>query len=226
MMKECILLCGGEAKRLKPQIMIPKPFVKIRKHETLLDIQIEWLLGNGFDKIILAMDQETYRYLLQKCNYILNEDAIGISLETDKLGTGGAVRKAAQLCSTEYIYIMNCDDIVDYEPKDLFDMAGLKGGAILVKQPKLPYGKISFDASGNVMKFEEKPLGEIWVSTGHYVLKKDMINKYFPKEGDLELETWQKLANEGKLKALGLTGRWITINTSKELEEAKRKLAK
>lgn len=225
-MKESIVLCGGESKRLKPQILVPKPFVKIRNNETLLDIQIEWLLGNGFDKIVLAMDDATYRYMLKHCNYILSEEGITVSLETSKLGTGGAVRKAAQLCIGEYIYIFNCDDIVDYESKDLFDMAALKGGAILVKQPKLPYGKIYFNASGDAIKFEEKPLGDFWVSTGHYVLRKDLINKYFPKEGDLEIDTWQTMANEGKLKVLSLTGKWITVNTAKELEEARKKLGK
>ena len=206
--------------------MVPKPFVKIKSNETLLDIQIEWLLGNGFDKIVLAMDDATYRYMLQHCRYILSEDAITISLETTKLGTGGAVRKAAQLCTSSYLYIFNCDDIVDYETKDLFDLAALKGGAILVKQPKLPYGKIYFNAGGDALKFEEKPLGDFYVSTGHYVLKKELINKYFPEEGDLELNVWQQMANEGKLKVLALNGRWITVNTAKELDEARKKLKK
>jgi len=225
-LKECIVLCGGAGKRLKPEITIPKPFLKIKGNNTLLDIQIEWLLGHGFDKIVLAMDQETYRYMLQHARHILSEDSIVVSLETTRLGTGGAVRKASNHCSSNYVYVLNVDDVVDYDPKDLFDMASLKGGAILVKQPRLPYGKISFDASGNVLKFEEKPLGDIWISVGHYVLQRQIISKYFPEDGDLEVETWQKIANDGKLKVLPLTGMWITMNNAKELEEARKVLAK
>ena len=225
-MMEAIILCGGWSKRMKPEETTPKPFVKVRGNNILLEVQIEWLLGNGFDKIVLAMDDISYKYMLHKHSYILSEESVTISLEKDKLGTGGAVRKAAQLCSGDYIYIFNVDDIVDYEPKDLFDMASLKGGAILVKQPKLPYGKIYFNASGDAIKFEEKPLGDFWVSTGHYVLRRSLINKHFPMEGDLELDTWQKLANEGKLKVFPLTGRWVTINSYKELEEARKNFGK
>jgi len=223
MEREVIVLIGGWSLRLKPQIREPKCFVEIRKGETLLDIQMEWLIVHKFTKIVLAMDRKTYDYMRKKHPYYLEEPGIQVSIEESKLGTGGAVMKASKYCSAKSVYVMNGDDIVDSDPKELYDEAW-KGAAILVTNPQIPYGKIVVDKAGNVLKFQEKPIGSFFVSTGHYVIQHKLIKKYFPEEGDLELTVWQNMANDQKLRVKQLSGRWITINSFKDLEKVRKEI--
>ena len=82
---EAIILCGGSGWRLKPDMWIPKPKLKIN-NETLISHQINWLRKHGIDKIILAANTSN-----------LTEDPNVIySVEEKKLGTGGAVKKAIE----------------------------------------------------------------------------------------------------------------------------------
>jgi len=83
-MKEAIILAGGEGWRLKPETWTPKPLLKINK-ETLLDKQISWLQARGFRNIVVASDKDGLTTL-----------DVEYSVETNKLGTGGATMKACQ----------------------------------------------------------------------------------------------------------------------------------
>jgi len=224
MEREVIVLIGGWGTRLKPLIKEPKCFVEIKKGETLLDIQIEWLIANQFTKIVLAMDRATYNYMRKKHPYYLEEPSIEISIEDEKLGTGGAVKKAVKYCNTDFVYVMNGDDIVDSQPDELFKEA-YKGAAILTTCPRIPYGKIVTDKKGNVLKFQEKPFVSFKVSTGHYVVRRKLIKKYFPEEGNLELTVWQKMALDQKLRVKELSGKWTTINTYKDLIEIRKEMS-
>jgi NDP-sugar pyrophosphorylase family protein len=207
---EAIILCGGEGWRLKPDTWVPKPLLKI-DDKTLLDRQVNWLVNHGFESIILAASKEIAEGLR---SHIL-EGTVKLSPEEVKLGTGGATRKAVELCRSKRVYVMNVDDIVFYDPKELYDYAD-KGGAILMAKPMLPFGKILTRGS-KVLRFEQKPPLKFYVNAGHYVLKSDVVKKFFPERGDMELQTFQRLADLGKLRGYKYNGLWLTINTMKDL---------
>jgi len=83
-------------------------------------------------------------------------------------------------------------------------------------KPMLPFGKI-FTKGSQVLRFEQKPALEFYVNAGHYVLKTDVVKKLFPERGDMELQTFQRLADLGKLRGYKYEGLWLTINTMKDL---------
>jgi len=129
-MKEAIILAGGEGWRLKPAIWVPKPLLKINK-QTLIDHQIGWLESHGFENIIVASNRAD-----------LTKQPVTYSLEKDTLGTGGATKKAFSQIQGNMAYVMNVDDIVFYDPNELFDYAG-KGAGVLLAKPTLPFGRVS-----------------------------------------------------------------------------------
>ncbi|UCE43515.1 MAG: NDP-sugar synthase [Candidatus Bathyarchaeota archaeon] len=209
-MYEAIILCGGEGWRLKPETWVPKPLLKI-DDTTLLDRQTNWLANHGFDSIILAASKE----IAEELRPHILEGIVKLSIEEEKLGTGGATKKAVKLCESKKVYVMNIDDIVFYDPKELYEYAD-KGGAILMAKPVLPFGKILTKGS-QVLRFEQKPPLKFYVNAGHYVLKTDVVREFFPERGDMELQTFQRLADLGKLKGYKYNGLWLTINTMKDL---------
>jgi len=208
-----IILCGGSGWRLKPDIWVPKPKLKIN-NETLISYQVNWLKKHGMNKIVLATN----------ITDLIDGTSVTYSIEQRKLGTGGAVKKAAEQVEDERVYVMNVDDIVFYDPKKLYEYAN-SGAAILVAKPALPFGRVLTEDT-YVTEFAQKPQLDFHVSTGHYVFETSIIRQYFPDEGDLELKTLPKLADARLIRAYKYDGEWLTINTMKELLNVRERLRK
>ena len=204
MVKEAIILAGGEGWRLKPATWVPKPLLKINK-QTLIDHQISWLQNHGFENIIIASDKTD-----------LTKQPVTYSLEKNILGTGGATRKAFDQIQGDIAYVMNVDDIVFYDPNILYDYAG-KGAGILLAKPVLPFGMVTLQNGINVTRFQDRSTLDSYVNAGHYVFKKAVVEKYFPEKGDLELDTMQRLADKKMLQGYTYHGMWFTLNTMKDL---------
>jgi D-glycero-alpha-D-manno-heptose 1-phosphate guanylyltransferase len=206
---EAIILCGGEGWRLKPATWTPKPLLKISADETLVDRQIRWLLEHDFSNIVLASDRT-----FPESTYF-NSPVVQTSLEKRRLGTGGAIKQAAKLISADQFYAMNVDDIVFYDPRKLYKYAN-RGAAILLAQPRLLFGKITTRRE-KVIKFEDRPLLGVWVSAGHYIFSKKLVEEHFPDEGNFERKAMQEIVNNEFLKGLKYMDDWLTVNTLKDL---------
>jgi len=206
---EAIILAGWEAWRLKPNTWVPKPKLKIN-NETLISHQINWLRKHGTNRIILATNTPD----------ITDDPDIILSIERKKLGTGGAIKKAVEHVKDKKVYVFNIDDIVLYDPKELYEYSD-KGAAILMAKPTLPFGRIQ-TSNTYVMRFEQKPQLDFYCSVGHYVFKTSIIRAYFPDEGDIELQTLQNLADKRMLRAYPYNGIWLTINTMKDLIKVRK----
>lgn len=221
-MKECVILAGGKGLRLKGQTDIPKPFLVLdgETGETLLEAQLKWLIAYDFEHVILALSRPNFKYMRTNYSKFLNVPNIDISIEEEELGTGGGLKKALELVEENNFYCFNIDDVVDYNPEELFS-AQHSQNAILIKQARLPFGAVEFDKDMKVTSFVEKPLIDKYVSCGHYAFNKKIIEDLLPDVGDLEKTLLRDLAKLGLLYAYILKGEWITINTMKDLLEAR-----
>ncbi len=158
-LKEAIILSGGEGWRLKPYEWMPKPLLKINE-QTLIDLQISWLRTNGFKNIIVASNRDDLTSL-----------PVEYSLEKTKLGTGGATNKAFKKIKGDVAYVMNVDDIVFYNPSELFEYAP-NGAGVLLAKPRLPFGRVTLRNGTRVVRFEHRSYLDFYVSAGHHVFKK------------------------------------------------------
>ncbi len=210
---EAVILCGGEGWRLKPATWTPKPLLEISPGQTLVDRQIQWLLGHGFSNVVLASNRA-----LPEATFF-NNKAVQLCLEKEKLGTGGAVKKASSLVQNEKFYAMNVDDIVFYDPRKLFEYS-TSGAAVLLAKPQLRFGRVA-TKKDLVTRFEQKPIMNLWVNVGHYVFSKELVKEYFPDKGNLERTTMQEIADKRYLRALKYKGDWLTVNTLKDLMTVK-----
>jgi NDP-sugar pyrophosphorylase family protein len=207
--REAIILAGGEGWRLKPATWVPKPLLKINKN-TLIDHQVEWLRSHDFENIVVASNRTD-----------LTKEPVTYSTEENSLGTGGATKKAFEHIKGKVAYVMNVDDIVFYDPNELFDYAA-KGAGILLAKPQIPFGKVTLENGVSVIRFQHRETLDFYVSTGHYVFKKGVVEKLFPDKGDFEFTAMQRLADKKMLQGYTYHGMWFTLNTMKELREVKR----
>ena len=222
-MLEAIVLAGGKGLRLKGHTEVPKPFLIIRGQATLFDAQIEWLVGHGFEHIIVAISRENFKYLRRNYSRYLNIALMDFSIEEEYLGTAGALKKALYYVEEPKFYVFNVDDVVFYDPRLLFKEAK-NYNAILVKKAKLPFGTVEVDKYNRVVKFEEKPEINKLVSCGHYVFRKDLIEDILEERGDLERTLLNTLAEQKLLFAYELKDKWFSLNTYKDLKKIRKEL--
>ncbi len=208
-MREAIILAGGEGWRLKPATWVPKPLLKINKN-TLIDHQIDWLRSHEFENIVVASNRSD-----------LTKLPVVYSMEEDTLGTGGATKKAFEHIKGKIAYVMNVDDLVFYDPNELFDYAA-KGGGLLLARPQIPFGKVTLSNGINIIRFQQRETLDFYVSTGHYVFKKSVVEQIFPDRGDFEFTAMQRLADKKMLQGYTYNGMWFTLNTMKDLLQVKR----
>ena len=107
-----MILAAGLGTRLQPLTNnIPKALIKIRD-KTLLEIAIDNLLNNGFDKIIINVHHFAEKVIQFISQNFYNAD-ITISDESEKLlDTGGGLKKAAWFFDDKKPFLLYNVDIV------------------------------------------------------------------------------------------------------------------
>lgn len=132
--------------------------------------------------------------------------------------TGGAVMLAIEHLKNKSFYLMNVDDITFYNPIELCLPPDVEA-RILVSKPRFGFGRVEL-RQNLVLGFKEKPMLDFYVNAGHYFMKKHVVEKYFPDNGNLEDTVLPRLARERILENYRLRGKWITVNTMKDYLEA------
>ena len=218
---EAVILAGGESWRMKPHVWVPKPLVELVEGVTLLEWQVSWLKRHGFSDV----------YVCARGFRIEELDVYWVE-EKEKLGTGGALKRAALQVRGDRFYALNCDDLLFEDPRNLTQRTQ-RGATIAVTKPKLPWGLVKVER-GRVIEFVEKPvldnalrvLSDFYVSVGHYYWDKDVAISVLPEKGDVETTALPALAANGLLWAYVVKGEWVTINTYKDLLLAREVIQK
>ena len=225
---KAFILAGGYGKRLRPLTdTTPKPMILVGGKPIVL-WQIEWLQRHGVDEFVLCIGHLKEKVM----DFFGDGSRLGIrvdyAIETEPLGTGGALKNASRYFPSEDpFFAFNGDIITD------IDLTGVRqacappdvlGALALVPLPS-PYGIVQTDPQGYIGAFIEKPrLEDRWINAGIYCLKPS-INAYLPDRGSLELDVFPKLAQERRLTA-SQHGRsfWLPIDSPKDMEEATKAL--
>ncbi|MGD8506823.1 MAG: nucleotidyltransferase family protein [Candidatus Bathyarchaeota archaeon] len=224
-MSEAIILAGGQGLRLRPLTSdMPKPMI-IVGGRPIAERQILWLRRNGVSGVIFACG---YRFEKIREHFGDGEDfgvnvEYSVESEYEPLGTGGAIKQALELVRSSPFVVVNGDILTDMEVDDLISWHKKRGFVctIVAVPLKCPYGILDVSKKGDkVFGFREKPVfSDVLVNAGIYVLNKK-VAKFLPESGDIERETFPKLAKAGSLGVYRLKGWWTTIDTMKDLQEA------
>ena len=154
-----MILAGGLGKRLRAVVSDRPKVMALAGGVPFLEILIESLAGKGVREFVLLtgyksrMIEEYFRQRYQ------GELRIRISRELEPLGTGGAVRNAAEL-ATDPVLLVNGDTFYDADLQALFRYHMEKGGEVSLSLFRVDdvsrYGSVSVDEAGRVKGFIEK----------------------------------------------------------------------
>ncbi len=223
------IIAGGFGKRLRPLTLDrPKTLVEVGG-KPIIQWQIEWLRKYGVDTIAVLAG-----YMKEKIiDFLGSGQKLGVNvvyvIEEEPLGTGGAIKNARGVLSNEIFVAVNGDIITNIPVDKLVnELLSSNALAVIALVPlKSPYGIVEIDENGYIKSFREKPvLGDYLINAGVYAMK-PQIFEYLPDKGDIERDTFPKLAEEGLLK--GVVFRdvyWRAIDTVKDVEEVGRELEK
>jgi NDP-sugar pyrophosphorylase family protein len=229
---KAILLAGGKGTRLRPLTLhTPKPVVPIFDR-AFLHYQIDLLKQvPEIDEIILSLN-----YQPRRIEEVFGAgEGTGVKLryvvEPAPLGTGGAIRYAAQ-GTTDTLVVFNGDVMTSVDVRAVVERhrtAGARATIVLtpVENPAA-YGLVETDADGRVTRFLEKPKpDEITCDTinaGIYVLEPDTFDR-IPKDTPYSIERayFPSLTERGDtFVAYVDRGYWIDIGTPEKYVQVHR----
>lgn len=153
-MKECIVLAGGFGTRLRSVVKdVPKCMADVAGRPFLYYI-FHYLKRQGVSHIILSLGYKSEIVL----EWIMNNDfgiKISYVVESEPLGTGGAIKYAMSKTETESVFVINGDTFFNVELSS-FNNFHLKnnGQVSLCLKPM-----VNFDRYGSVEMQGEKIIG-------------------------------------------------------------------
>lgn len=201
-MPDAVILCGGLGTRLRSVVQDkPKVLAEV-KGKPFLDHLLGSLFEKGFSRIVLAVghmgNQIVERYK--------GDPRIVFSFEETPLGTGGALKNAEPLITTDHFFVMNGDSMVKFDHDGAFRFHREKGGAVslVLAKPdaREDVGSVLCDGSMRTISFTEKESGKSshkrFTSCGAYYMDHRALG-YLPvaKPASLEYDLFPAVARDG-----------------------------
>jgi mannose-1-phosphate guanylyltransferase len=229
---DTIVLCGGAGLRLRSVIgNAPKGMAAVAGRP-FLELLLRQLRRHGFERAILAVG-----YQRDMIYSHFGESAFGLSLaysvETSPLGTGGALRNAADLVESENVLIMNGDSYTDADLRDFAGNHSASGAdvSVLLVPPdgRGDCGSVRLDEESRVVSFAEKqgPSDATYINAGIYMALRRMLYE-IPARTEVSLErvSFPEWLREGKyIRGCIYPGQCIDIGTPERYQTAQDLLA-
>jgi NDP-sugar pyrophosphorylase family protein len=231
-MPDAVILCGGAGLRLRSVTgNAPKSMASIGGRP-FLELLLCQLRRYGFQRAILAVG-----YGREAIGRYFGEGKFGLSLvyspESSPLGTGGALRSAADLVASDAVLVMNGDSYTD---ADLYRLTVQHSESkadvtvvVAVADGRGDCGSVVVDGDGRLTTFQEKQNESQapYLNAGIYVMSRHLLDEIPPgKDVSLERELLPGWLRHGKrIGALVCLNRCIDIGTPERYWSAQGALA-
>lgn len=183
---QALILTGGLGTRLRPLTLTTlKPLLPIA-NVPFLSYPLSSLRRAGVREAILCTSDSLQPYR----GFIKAQKKLGTkvlcSQETQKLGTGGAIKNAESFLSGSPFFAMNGDSLTDLNFAELLKFHRAKRAlatlALIPVEDPSQYGLVLTDPQGRVMRFIEKPSEldlnpkkRFFINGGMYIFEREVL---------------------------------------------------
>jgi mannose-1-phosphate guanylyltransferase len=224
-----VILVGGQGTRLRPLTDRTRKDMLPLVDRPLLSYTFEHLARYGVERAIVSCG-----YLPHQIGSAFGPGygkvALEYAVETQPLGTGGAIGFAARELASSF-FALNGDSLREADLGALVEFhraTGAKATILLtpVADPSR-YGLVRVAADGRVEAFLEKPRPEEidtdLINAGFYVLEPEVL-ELVPdgRAVSIEREVFPRLAEEGAVFGIALPGYWLDVGTPESYLQAHR----
>lgn len=182
-MIEAIILAGGEGTRLRPVVAdVPKPMAEVAGRPFLW-----WLLTrlsrHKVERVILSVWYKA-EVIQDYFGNAFNGMEIEYSVESEPLGTGGAIRLALEQAGQERVVVLNGDTYTDVNVGQLLARLEMSGVDLCIAVVHLNdvarYGSVVMDEKKDrIIGFDEKRGSSAgYINAGIYGLRRDIFVKH------------------------------------------------
>jgi D-glycero-alpha-D-manno-heptose 1-phosphate guanylyltransferase len=192
-----------------------------------LEFVLSWLSANGITRVVLAVG-----YLGDVIVNHFGGSFAGIEItysrEDEPLLTGGAIKKALELCSDEFVFVVNGDtyfNVILSEMQNRFD-SEQEDLLIAVKHMRDfdRYGEVELE-NGQILGFREKARCEHgYINGGVYLLKRGLLNGY-PDKFSFERDYLEKNVHNLNIGAFVSEGYFIDIGIPRDYAVCQEKFS-
>ena len=223
---EAIILAGGLGTRLRSAVpILPKPMAPVAGRPFLA-----WLLDRlataGFRHAVLAVG---YRHEVIRTHFCeaYRSLALHYSVETSPLGTGGALRLAADQVGTMPVFVLNGDTFLDLDYRAMLDAHQAQGEEMSVAVCQVPdvsrYGALEV-AGGYIQGFLEKGrAGPGYINAGTYLMSAGIL-ECIPRNTPFSFEQQLLVPQVGEIRpaAFVADGLFIDIGVPEDYQRAQQ----
>ncbi|GGF23887.1 D-glycero-D-manno-heptose 1-phosphate guanosyltransferase [Aliidongia dinghuensis] len=226
---DCIVLAGGKGTRLASVLSaVPKPLAPVAGRP-FLDYVLDRLAASGvIGSAVLALghlaDQIVDHY--SRCAPPL---PVRMTVESEPLGTGGALRHALPLVTTDTLFATNGDSIVSIDWQTLLDHHRRTGAgatlALVSIADAARFGSVRLDGD-RVVEFIEKKPGKGLINAGIYVLSRDLLATIAPGPCSFERDILPHWVERGLVTGVAVSEELLDIGLPETYADASRFLAR
>ena len=226
-----MVLAGGSGTRLRSVLSGKQKVIAPVDGEPFLFRILDSFNAAGVKKIVLALGYRADEVLASIDSRVPEGMTIIPSVENKPLGTGGAIRHASRLISSDDILVANGDSLIKYPLINLIDFhrqRQAKATLLLCEVLDMSrYGTVTIDPTGTILSFQEKKLGLHCpgiINAGVYMITRKLAEEFPEEPHSLETTTLPKLCGDG-LYGLATRAPFIDIGTPSDYRKATEFLA-
>jgi D-glycero-alpha-D-manno-heptose 1-phosphate guanylyltransferase len=229
-MRPAVLLAGGRGTRLESVSGgLPKPLMQVGGRPFIEHV-LDYLVAAGCDHLVIAASYK-WELLRERLGSSYNGCALGWSVETKPLGTGGAIRQAFKLFDLAAAFVLNADtlfrvDLAAMERQQLASRATVTVG--LREVPDVArFGEVVIDEGGRIVLFSEKGRhGRGLINGGVYLIDgRVWQDRQLPEAFSFERDFLQQRIKTEALYGYQADGYFVDIGVPDDLERARRDLS-
>ena len=222
--EQCAILIGGMGTRLGALTReTPKPLLPV-DGAPFLDVLIGEAVRRGFRDILLLAGYKpevVAEYAASVQSRFSGDHRVTVSVEPEPLGTGGALRHAAEHLADSFL-LLNGDTWFDFNWLDLFRVAGDKSAIAARRVPNADrHERLRIEADGRVAEIEPRAegSGSDLINGGAYVLRKSDLTG-FSERFSIESDLLPSLIGRSSLRAKKYDGFFLDIGIPETFEAA------
>jgi len=226
---EAIVLAGGFGTRLRGVVDdVPKPLAPVAGRPFLAWL-LDRLAASGMRRCILATGYLS-DVIEQRIGTRWQGMEIAYSVEPEPLGTGGAIRLAANRLQGDAAHVLNGDTWLEYDPIALEAAACESYAPVAIALAHVDdvarYGAVDID-HGRVAGFREKgEAGPGWINAGCYFLGADALAALPARNAfSFEQDVLQPRVQAGVVAAFTTTAGFIDIGVPEDYASAQLQFA-
>lgn len=226
MIKEAIILAGGLGTRLQGVVDdVPKAMAPVNGRP-FYHYLIDYLREEGVGDFIFSLGHKS-----EKIREDLEQNyprlSYRLSIETEQLGTGGAIHLALKQCAANTVLVCNGDTLFKVKLRDLyfFHLKKLSQCSLALKQLTNTgrYGRVKLAPNGLIEGFEEKQLEEPGlINGGMYIVNRDWFKGLnLPSRSSFEKDVLERQIKKGAdIFGKKEKGYFIDIGVPEDYEKA------